>query len=173
MGRSLTAYTETEIAKLLTQPYYLIELMFSVPLYYSTLFEQTIDGNYYSSSRKVTIANIHPDMNGDVKRGAITLDNVDNAISVVCLNESPAGLVAKVYKVYGTSPSSADRVLLFSGVMGRAQMNDKTVKIGLTSKGAETLCPGLVISKPVYNWLPAVGTIIKTGNTTITLRQGR
>jgi hypothetical protein len=173
VSQTLTAYNTIETAKLLTKPYFLIELGFSVTLYMSTLKDIVIDSNLYSASRMITVGNMKPDDNGDIKSSVI-IDNVDNALSVLTLAESPSGLSVVIYKAYGDSPTQSDLVKIFDGVMGLTKIDDRSnnVTINVSSKSIDTLSPGLVISRPTFNWLPPSGTTIKTGNTILTLQSG-
>jgi len=164
----LTTSVKAQIDDKITQPYYLIELGFATPLYYSTLYAKTLDAKSYIASRKVVVSTLVSDKNGNV-RGNIVIDNTDRAISVTILGESPAGLSAVIYKIYGENAVSADKVMLFSGHMDKSSVEGNVVKIDLYSDGSEQLSPSLVIAKPYFNWLPPAGTSIVIGTTTITL----
>jgi len=173
VSQTLTAYNTAETAKLLTKPYFLVELGFSVTLYMSTLKDIVISSKLYSASRMITVGNVKPDANGNIKSSVI-IDNVDNAISVLTLAESPSGLPVVVYKAYGDSPAPSDLVKIFDGVMGLTKIDDRSnnVTININSVAIDMLSPGLIVSRPTFNWLPPSGTTIKTGNTILTLQSG-
>jgi len=167
VSRTLSTAIQNKIDDSVTDPYYLIQMGFSPILYYSTLYDMSVDGHTYDASRTAKVA-FKTNANGTTK-GTITIDNADNAISTTVLGESPSGLSCVIYGTYGSNPATADLTQIFEGEMDKAVDSGNTVKIDIFSTGSEFISPGLVIAKPYFNWLPPAGTIITSGTNTIVL----
>lgn len=164
----MSAHVNTQIQLPITDPFYLIQLGFSIPRYFSTLYEVTVDSKLYVSDRNITVGKITFSANGSVST-SVAIKNADNWASILVLDESPAGKTARIYKAYSKTPTSLDLIMLFDGVMDKTSINESQVVVSLLSKGHEQISPGLVIGRPYFNHLPPAGTIITSGNTTITL----
>jgi len=166
--RTLTAYNDTETKKTITEPFYLVQLDFSTVLYLCSLKTITISSVTWSGSRSIKIPKISTNASG-TQKGSIQLSDVDNLISGLILNEGCAGKSAIIYQGYGIPASDSEIVKLFEGIMDGASINDTSVTITLLGKNSVRYSPNVYISPPDFNYLPPAGTIIKTGNTTITL----
>lgn len=168
--RTLTAHNAAETAKQITEPFYLVHLGFDTPLYLCSLKTITLNSITWSGSRTIRVPAIKTDNAGN-QSGSIQLSNIDRLISGLILTEGCAGKVANIYKGYG-NPTDADIVSEFSGFMDDSDIDDTSVTILLTGKGNKRFSPGIILSKPYLNHMPPAGTIIKSGNTTITLNTG-
>lgn len=169
---ALTAHNnaETAIEKPIKVPFYLVYLDFDVPLYLCTFKTVSLKNFLWSASRRIKVSGLKTDAAGK-QSGMIELSNLDNLISALVLTEGCAGKAAVIYMGYG-NPTDADIVTRFIGIMDDFETLDGSVKIRMLSKNASRISPGIVIARPDFNHLPAPGTVIKSGTTTITLNTG-
>ena len=164
--RTLTAHNTTETTNTITEPFYLVELGFTTPVYLSSLKDITLSSKDYSASRKFTLS-IASDKSGG-QSGTILISDVDNLYSALLLSEGCAGKTITIYQAYGT-PTASDLVTLFDGIMDESHISDAQVSISIFSQYSTTNFPNIYITQPDFNFLPPKGTIIQSGNTTITL----
>jgi len=165
--KTLTAHNSTETEKQITEPFYLVFMNFDTPVYLCSLKTITVNSILWSGSRNISVSSINTNSSGN-QTGSIQLSDVDDLISGLILTEGCAEKILKIYKGYG-DPSDADIVIEFDGYMDSATISDVTVSINLLSKNSTRFGPGITIGKPYFNYLPPPGTIIQSGNTTITL----
>lgn len=167
--RTLTTHNTTETELQITEPFYLVHMDFDIPVYLCSLKTITLNSILWSGSRTFKISAIKTDSSGN-QTGSIQLADIDSLISGLILSEGCAEKILRIYKGYG-SPSDVDIVTEFDGYMDEAKINDTSVSISLLGKNSTRFSPGLTINKPYFNYLPPAGTIIKSGNTTITLEK--
>jgi len=166
--RNLSTYNQTQTSKTITEPFYLLHLGFDVPVYFCSLKTITIDAITWSASRKFTVSGLASNA-AKSRSASLTIDNVDSLVSGLILSEGCAGKDCQIYKGYGT-PIAADLELLFYGEMDSATINTDNVSISLIAKNSTRFTPNIFIAAPLFNHLPPAGTVIKSGNTTITLK---
>ena len=169
--RTLTAFNTTETEKQITEPFYLVHMDFDTPVYLCSLKTITLNSISWAGSRTIKITAIKTDSAGN-QTGTIQLADIDSLISGLILSEGCAEKIIRIYKGYGT-PSDADIITEFDGYMDEADINDTSVSIKMLGKNSTRFSPGLTIGKPYFNYLPPAGTIIKSGNNTITLEQAK
>ena len=169
--RILSTHNTAEVIKQITEPFYLVHLDFDTPVYMCSLKTIIVNSITWSGSRTLAIPAIKTDNAGN-QTGSITIANVDRLISGLILTEGCAGKIANIYKGYG-DPADADIVTEFAGFMDTSDIDDSSasVTISLTGKGNKRFSPGIIMSKPDFNFMPPAGTIIKSGNSTITLNR--
>lgn len=169
MARIPSTNQQAEIVKTITTPYFLIDLMLDIPLYFSTRNIVTCDGKEYQTDRTIEVGSIEFSKSGSVTSN-ITFSNLDNVMSIVMLL-SKHDINVKIRYTYMDASTIAlnDTVLLFSGQTNGFKVAPKKLSLPLVSKDLICISPGVVISKENFSYLVAKGTIIKSGNTTITL----
>lgn len=166
--RTLSTYNDTETSRTITEPFYLVQLDFSVTLYLCSLKTITISSIVWDGGRKIKVPKINTDTSG-TQKGAVQLSDIDNLISGLILSEGCADKAAIIYQGYGAPASDSEIIKIFEGVMDSSSIDDRSVTINLLGENSVRYSPNVYISPPDFNYLPPAGTIIKTGNTTITL----
>lgn len=175
MGRTLTSHNTTEVGKVLTQPYHLVKIGFtSGGVYYSTLYDTLYDGDNYLANRKVQVGRIKFDPNG-TQSTSLKFGDADDAMTALFIAESNTDIAVEIYKLYGepTEPitvASNEAVPVFIGVINDRVCSQDSVSVQCISTGARKFSPGIVIDSSICSFLPAGGTVITSGTTTITLR---
>lgn len=169
MPRDVSANQHAELVKTITTPYFLIDLLLDVPLYYSTRNQVTFNGHSYQTDRRISVGGLDYSPNGAVSSN-ITISNLDNAIStVLLLGDHDVDVMIWTTHIDSTVVDSADAALLFSGSTNGFKIGSSSVSISLISKDLVKFSPGIIISKHDFSHLPAKGTEIRSGNTTIIL----
>lgn len=170
MARTLTSHNTTETGKIITEPYYLIEMGFGTTLYYSTLKTITIESVTWSASRATKLNSLKTDSTGH-QNGSLTIEDSDSIISVLILGEGCAGKSIKIYQAYGSPTANSDLILLCDGEMDESTIKTDSVSIKFFSLNTTRYSPNIYITKPDFNYVPPAGTVIKSGNITVTLRK--
>lgn len=155
MTRPVSGTTGTEIAKAITRPILLIELGFSSTLRYSSAGALTWNSLSWSSGA------FRLSMPGSGS-WSVDLFNATYAVGQTVLAQGTAGKTARVYQLYGAGPyADADGEQLFEGEMGEAVISGTTVRIALKKRPPQRT-PRLLATPPVFNFLPAPGTVVRT-----------
>lgn len=168
--RTLTAYNETETQKQQTEPFYLIEMFFTTIVRFCSLKTVTISSVLWSGTRTIKIPSLATNQTG-TQSGALQLSDVDNLISGLVLTEGCAEKEINIYQGYGTPSDDTEIVRIFKGHMDSASIDDTSVTINLLGKNSTRFSPNIYMSPPDFNHMPPAGTIIKSGNVTVTLEK--
>lgn len=161
--RDLTAATGTEIARGITRPRYLIELvMENVTYRWSSGSEATWNGQLWTQNG-AQVDDLRA-VAGGAQEGRISLPNHDNAASALVLSDGINGRACRIWQIYGDGPfATDDAVLLFEGVCDGAELAIERVSIDLTSAGrVNELSPRLYWDMACTH-IPPAGTVISWG----------
>jgi hypothetical protein len=161
MTRPTSGATDTELAKTLTRPLFLVELGFAPTIRLSSREEVTWDARLWvAASMKVNV---------NERGGSIEIFNEELLLGNVVLLQGTAGRFARVYQLHGDGPTWAtdDAVQHLDGEMGDAEITTR-VRITLKARPPQKT-PRLLFAPPVFNFLPPDGLVIKTGTETATL----
>lgn len=165
MARTLASELSTGIAAAVTAPGYLIALGTTPALRYSTRGTLTYDGHTWVGGAAVEGLSLAA--GGTPPR--LVLPNADGALSALLLGDVLADVSAEIWAIYGDAPSAAEPV--FAGVVDGADdigLLSCTLTLADEGAGASRL-PNIVIGPPIFNHLPASGSVIAWGGTTYTL----
>ncbi len=158
--RTLSSALNTEVAKTVTSPGYLVEIMFAMPVRLSSRGTLTWNGlNWQAADFRVS--GLAWDAAGE-QTGRLDLGNTDLTYSSLVLAEGVAERAIRIWKFYGAAPGASDTVQIFNGVGDEAEIMHRHVSIGLTTEASGTaLSPREFIGQASgFNWVPASGTII-------------
>ena len=161
--RTLSTTTSTEVAKVITQPFYVAYLGFPAPVRLSTRGAVTWNSQtWLEEDLKIQALSTSK---GAILSGALRIANHTNTYSSLILNNGVANRICKIWALYGAGPYSAgDAVLLFDGVMDGADIG-VYVKIQITSQSLRTsFVPRFTCAPPVFNHMPPRGTVITWQN---------
>lgn len=169
---SVSARTLTDAQATVARPLYLLELGFSTVEHLSTRGDVTWAGQTWTANG-VSVGRITPATADGAQRAEITLPNDTYAYSAIVLGEGIEGASLKIWKLYGEAPfADEDAVQVFDGVMDVARLGD-VVRITATSGGRDNeQVPHLLFAPPVFNHLPAPGTIFYWRGERVTLEAG-
>ncbi|MEZ0137370.1 MAG: hypothetical protein AB9Q17_02345 [Candidatus Reddybacter sp.] len=149
--RTYSPNTETEIAKTITRPLFILQLGFATVRYLSSREDVTYNAQAYDST---TI-----ELNLGAKR--LRFFNESLAFSSVFLTEKTAGISCKIWQLYGDAPfSTGDADLVFDGELGAATVGE-WISVNLRQSAA-VLVPRLYAKAPTFNHIPADGLEIAT-----------
>ena len=166
--RTLSTTTNTEVAKPITVPIYLIELVLSITYRFSTRGAITWNGfTWVQSGAKVDTLRTTP---GGSQEGAISLQNFDNGASSFVLVDGIGDKPCRIWALYGEGPYLVgDAVQLFEGVCDSAELNLDRVVIRVASAGRlREQSPRLYWDQPC-NFIPAPGRVFAWGGERYTL----
>lgn len=189
MPRTVSATTDTEIAKAVTKPFWLVYIGYGTPLRYSsgpeavqTDYLQDELDNYYTDASgnklqdEVVVTWTPNDMqvtiNPDRNTGTLKIQNTDFSFGNTVLATSMADIPIKVYKLYGDGThESADPELLFDGVGGKCTIDLRWVTVRLESASTKIMfCPRVMCTKEMgFNHLPPDKLTISWGGEQYTL----
>ena len=155
--RTLSETTETLTAAPATKPGWLVELAWATPVRLSSRGSVSWAGYAWVPD---TIAGVSIGEGGYVE-----LANGDLAYSALVMNEGVADVPCRIWKFYGDAPGAEDPVLVFDGVLDRAEINHSAVKITLAQEASRTkMAPRQRIdSSGGFNHLRPAGTRISWG----------
>ena len=125
MPRTVSAPTETNINKAITEPFYLVYIGYGTPLRKSS--RGTVTWNSESWIAEDMIVTVSPDRN----EGTLKIQNTDYVFGGVVLTTTIADVPIKIYKAHGTSLEVADAELLFDGVGSGADPDTRWVVVDL------------------------------------------
>ncbi len=173
MPIDVSTSTDAALAEDVTKPRYLVQLGFETVQYLCTREDVTWNGQTWTGNG-VQVGRLFT--NSDGGQGAtIELPNADNAYSSLVFSEGVAGRVCKIWVLYGDAPfADEDAVPVFDGVMDACDVGALRVQVTCIGDGDKTgISPNLVIGPPVFNHLPAAGTVLYWGNGTYKLEAER
>lgn len=170
--RTLTDATISAAAGTVTQPLYLIEIGFTPALRLSTRGDVTWGGTLWSGGEAITVGSLEADGSGR-QPGTIQVGNLDDYVGTLVLSQGVADRPVKVWKADGTALDVADPVLVFDGVVERADVDTARVSFSLAGAGTRSaFAPRRVIGPASgFNFLMPAGTKITIGATTYTLER--
>ncbi len=165
MPRTVSAVTETNISKAVTEPFYLVYIGYGTPLRKSSGGTVTWNGETWTADDMlVTVA---PDRN----TGTLKIQNTDYVFGGVVLTTTIADVPIKIYEAHGDSLEVADVELLFDGVGSGADPDIRWVVVDL-EKGSTGVMfsPRVKCTKEIgFNHLPVDGMTISWGGEQYTL----
>jgi hypothetical protein len=162
MPRTLSTSTAAETVKRITTPGYLIEILFAVPVRFSTRGTQVWRGNTWTQ-RDVKIQGLGIDASQSNQSGRLIFDDTDNAITALIDNEGIADRAINAWQFWGAALADADPVQIFGGVGDATDWPDeKSVVVSVEQGGASSLySPRAYITAELgFSALPAPGQII-------------
>lgn len=157
MARTLSATTQTEIAKTITKPFWLVYIGYSPVLRYSSGPTAQEGATIWTCNDM--LVSVSPDKN----TGTLKIQNTDYVFGNAVLTDGIADISIKIYQLYGSgSYSSGDEELLFDGVGGSCVVDLRWVTIGLeVAKTSVMFSPRIRCSKEMgFNHLPPEGLVI-------------
>ena len=174
MSRTLSSPTAAEVAKVITQPGYLMLLNFAV----AGIFR-------FSSRGDVTWAGF-PWINQNLKVGAIqeqangntsvsvSIGNADLAFGAVCLGENPQEQAVAIWEFYEGAIATDDPVLRFGGVIDSVDIGGDLVQLVLSANNNNTMViPRKRITRDSgFNRLMPAGRVIPFNGVNYTLTSG-
>jgi len=153
------------VGGVVTNPYYLVELQFAPILYLSSGPDITWDGHDWKAA-PVRVSSIDMDMLGQQDL-SLSIANHDRTFGAFLLQEKAQERVVRVWLTYddpGFKP-----MLLADGFMDGAAVGE-FVQIKVISRStAYGTTPRIICSPPLFNHLPAPGSTLTAGSTTITI----
>jgi len=155
---TVSARTIADAQADVARPLYLLELGFSAVEHLSTRGDVNWNGQTWTANG-VSVGRITPATADGAQTAEITLPNDSYAYSAIVLGEGK-GAALRIWKLYGEPPfADGDAVELFNGVMDVARLGD-VVRITATAAGRNNeQVPHLLFAPPVFNHLPAPGTV--------------
>ena len=168
MSRSLSTNLNTETAKAVTTPIFLIKVGFSpTPLRVSTRGSATALSQTWAQAG-ARIERVTP------FEAVVSFRNDDLSASALFLGTGVVeGLTMQVYQSYGAGPvyADADVVTLFDGVLDVVQSVtvDEVTIIGRSHSELITKIPRYRITELDFHHIPPTGTVITWGGEKITL----
>lgn len=143
----------TEVTQQTTDPYWLVALGFSTPVYYSSGPQLSWDSKTWLTADITVRMGTVP---------VLTIFNESGTFGQTVLADGTSGRTVTIYQRYGS-----ESVKVFDGEMGQAVINNYVNIQCKRHKPART--PRLQVGPPVFNFLPRKGTKFTTPNGTITL----
>ena len=170
--RALTDATTTAADAPVTQPLYLIEIGFAPALRLSTRGDVTWNALSWSGGEAIAVGSLDADGSGR-QSGAIQVGNLDDYVGTLVLAQGVADRPVKIWKADGAALAVADPVLVFDGVVERADVDASRVSLTLAGAGTRSaFAPRRVIGPAAgFNFLMPAGSKIKIGATTYTLER--
>jgi hypothetical protein len=157
MRTDFAAGLNTELAKVITSPVYLVEMNFATPVRYSSMSQVTY----------LTFTWLAADM--DVRMSdspTLSILNESLSLGTTILSEGTAGKTVKIYSYYNTHGT-----LLFSGEMGGAVIGER---VSIVCKPRPpNLSPRFYAMPPHCNFVPKTGTRITVAKGTVIVLEGR
>ena len=161
MARTLTSAQDTQVDAAVVQPWLLVKLDFSTPLYLTNADENISWNSQTWSVSGITVSGLHPSKIGGGQRVQITLPDTANAYFDIIRSEGVDDKQALIYAVHG-APGTAfavdDAEQLFDGVMDAVPNMGERVTITLASTGTRQMyTPRHYVQPPLFNHLPVPG----------------
>jgi hypothetical protein len=166
MARTLDATLETAIAEAGTAPGWLISIATATPLRYSTRGTLTYGGHTYTGG--ATLSGVGE--SGLLSEARLGLPNADNAASALALTDLLRDVevtVSAYYDVAGTGYAETLGTLAIDAV--EAITPTRVSFVLATPAQAASHQPAVLLGPPLCRHIPAPGTTITWGGTTITI----
>ena len=170
--RALSDATQTAAAATVTQPGYLIEMLFDPPFRVSSRGAVSALGNDWIPWG-VTFSGIGLGLQDITQSGAMVLNNAGTEISALALEQKFDDIAINVWAFYGDATNDDDPALVFAGVGGAFAIGaDGKVTVQLSRRGARTLFSPRHYMTPQqgFSFLPAAGTKVNWGNEVFTFQ---
>jgi hypothetical protein len=156
--RTLTAAMLTEIGLTVTDPGFLVQILFDA---YTVRFSSFGDVMWNGSpwiNAKVNVAGLSWDENGMVKGGRLAVGNHDGAFGALVLQHDIADRPIQVWLAYGGALAPEDPVKIFDGVGDEADLTLREVGVTLAPAGSRALYSPRELYSPAtgFNHLPPV-----------------
>ena len=154
-GRMIPSDLRLFLSNAVTAPIFLVELVFSTPLFLSS-FGEVIHWNGQTWQKQGVKVSIKAGKSGSLQ-GSLVIPDPEKAIGAICLGEKARGKVCRIY-VYDLNADSG--VLYFEGRMDAVALG-LSVKIDISNDGFNTqFIPNGRITRDIFSPLMAIGTEI-------------
>lgn len=172
--RELSTGMAAAIAAPVTQPGYLIELLYSTPVRLCSRGDLTVLGNDWADY-PFSLSGIDVDAVTPTQQGRISFGNADLMVSTLVLGpEGISDITINIWKFYGDAPDDADPLLIFSGVGGEATIDTANFKVDVSLRQAADrvqFAPNDYITVEAgFSLLPPAGKVLTFGKTEYTLQ---
>lgn len=155
------------LGTVITEPIYLIELSFNPALYLSNSKDLLWNGQYWKSA-PVEVSTIdHTAVGG--QSVSLSFANHDRTFGALVLSQVAQDRSVKVWEAYDDG-GTLSPVLFADGVMDGADIGEQVTLNVISKSTAYGTTPRILCGPPLMNHLPASGTVLKSGNVTITIR---
>lgn len=162
--RELTEYMDAEIARPITRPLNLIEILLpSVTLRWSTGRTVEWDGDTWTDAG-VTLEALRA-LAGGAMEGMISVRNTELAASGLVLVDGVNDRPCRIWELSGPGPfDPADAVMTFEGVCdGTPDISIERVRIAITSASRVREMSPRIYFEQFCNHIPPAGTVISWG----------
>ncbi|MFN2199977.1 MAG: hypothetical protein ACK2UO_02165 [Caldilineaceae bacterium] len=150
---------------LVTAPQYLIEMGFEQPLYLTSGPDLTWDGHDWKAA-PIGVSGIDLDVTAQ-QNVSLEIANHDRVFGALVMSENAHGQPVKIWLTY--REPLFEPMLLADGQMDGAVIGE-FVRINVISRStAYGTTPRIVCAPPLFNHLPAPGSIIELGTVKITI----
>lgn len=137
MTRALSSPTAIAVAKLITEPGYLIQLGFSFVYRFSSRGDITWNSLSWVENN-VQVGAMQELPNGNVAL-TVNIGNTDRTFGAACLTEAPQEKPVSIWAFYGTALAVGDPVQIFGGVIESCDISEATVALRLSALNMNTL----------------------------------
>jgi hypothetical protein len=169
-ARKLTVPTIAATADVVTQPGYLIEMLFDPPFRVSTRGDISALGSNWKSWG-VVLSGIGLGLQDIAQSGSMVLGNNGTEISALALGQKFDDIAINIWMFYGDATNDDDPVQVFAGVGGAFTIGtDGKVTVQLARRGSRTLFSPrrYMTAQQGFSFLPAPGTKIAWGGEVFT-----
>ena len=166
VSRILSDATLVAAGSVVTQPGYLVEMLFNPPFRVSSRGNLSALGNDWVSWG-VTLTGIGIGLQDITQTGSMQLSNTGTEISALALGQKFDDIGVNIWAFYGDATNDDDPALIFAGVGGAFTIGtDGKVTVQLARRGSRTLFSPRHYMTPQqgFNFLPAAGTKVNWGN---------
>lgn len=157
---TLSSTTATEVAKSSTQPFYIVELLFSTPLRLSS--GPTCSWNSQTwTANGVGVRDILQ-LDGGGQKAVIRLPNTDNSASALVMSDGIVDVGCNIWQLYGAGPYAVgDAVQIFSGVIDSVdEMTLSSVLMQAVSDSARREKSPRIYFDHICRYLPPAGRVL-------------
>jgi hypothetical protein len=172
VSRLISDATLAATTSVVTQPGYLVEMLFNPPFRVSSRGEISALGNDWVAWG-VTFSGIGVGLQDVTQSGSMVLNNAGTEISALALAQKFDDIPVNIWAFYGDATNDDDPVLVFAGVGGAFTIGtDGKVTVQLARRGSRTLFSPRHYMTPQqgFNFLPAAGTKVNWGNEIFTMQ---
>jgi hypothetical protein len=158
------------LAQTLTEPTYLIELGFDPRLYFTNGKSETWNGHNWTEG-PISISGLSTDATGALSM-TVTMLNHDLTFGALVLGQGARDRSVRVW-IAPTDPAVEPPVMLADGMMDGGTVGEK---VSINVIGRSTYfgsSPRLICAPPLFNHLPADGTVLTWGSVTYKLEARR
>lgn len=172
--RPLAGSLMTQIDQTVTQPGYLVEIVFTAQTVRLSSRGTLAWGGETWLGYDIDVSGLSSDGSGEAS-GELRLGNTDNTLSALILGEGIANCPVRVFVFYGDAPAADDGVEMFSGIGDEAGVMADRVAIKLQSDalGLALLPRGRITRAAGFNHLTQPGTVLVWNGVRIVLEASR